>query len=344
MEVAPATTLVPSPEAAREALARLGIHRVVVPIPFVEEGPVNVYLIEEAGGGWALFDAGVATPEGRRALWAGLKALGIEAPEIRRVLVSHGHLDHFGNAAELAASGARVFAHPADWNKVSPDAAWSEAREALYAELFRRLGVDEAGIAALEADWERLRVLAHAVPRACLQSLAEGERLRFGRAEAAVLHVPGHTPGHCVLYFEEAQLMLTADHLLEHTSPNPVMEPARDSRAPRALVSYLASIRRVREMPVRWVAPGHGPLWTGHRRHIDRLLGFYQRRQRVLLDALRDRPGLTVDALGARLFPRAHASARFLVLSEVLGNLEVLEEAGRVRRRLAREAWRWEAA
>ena len=44
------------------ALTRLGVHRIPVPVPFPEAGgPANVYVIEEEGGGVALFDAGIGT-------------------------------------------------------------------------------------------------------------------------------------------------------------------------------------------------------------------------------------------------------------------------------------------
>jgi len=56
-------------------LAALGVHRVPVPVPFAEAGgPANVYVIEEDGGGLALFDAGIGTREGRAALLAGLRS------------------------------------------------------------------------------------------------------------------------------------------------------------------------------------------------------------------------------------------------------------------------------
>ena len=50
-------------------LSRLGVSRVPVPVPFVEAGgPANVYVIDEADGGLALFDAGIGTAEGTAAL------------------------------------------------------------------------------------------------------------------------------------------------------------------------------------------------------------------------------------------------------------------------------------
>ena len=98
---------------AREALRRLGVSRVPVPVPFVEAGgPANVYVIEEQGGGIALFDAGIGTREGRAALLAGFAELGLSLGDVRRIFISHGHIDHYGYArAAQEESGAPVFAH-----------------------------------------------------------------------------------------------------------------------------------------------------------------------------------------------------------------------------------------
>ncbi len=92
------------------SLAALGVHRVPVPVPFAEAGgPANVYVIEEDGGGLALFDAGIGTREGRDALLAGFRALGRSLGEVRRIFVSHGHIDHYGYArAAQEESGAPV--------------------------------------------------------------------------------------------------------------------------------------------------------------------------------------------------------------------------------------------
>ena len=63
---------------------------------------------------------------------------------------------------------------------------------------------------------------------------------------------------------------------------------------------------------------------------IDRLLAFYDKRQQRILELLSGGPQ-TVAQLAPLVFPRAKPSQLYLILSEVMGNLEVLEE-----RRLAR--------
>jgi len=91
------------------------VHRIELPTPF-PVGPVNAYLIE--GDPLTLVDAGPKTPEVQAALEAGIGATGRRIEDIRRVILTHGHVDHFGNAMWVTGrSGAELFAHPADGPK-----------------------------------------------------------------------------------------------------------------------------------------------------------------------------------------------------------------------------------
>src|SRR5206468_8238772 len=90
---------------ASASLRSLGVHRIAVPVPFADAGgPVNVYAIENAAaeGGYTLFDSGVLTGEGEAALREGLRAAAIPISSIKRIVVSHGHVDHFGQAQKLS--------------------------------------------------------------------------------------------------------------------------------------------------------------------------------------------------------------------------------------------------
>jgi hypothetical protein len=100
----------------------------------------------------------------------------------------------------------------------------------------------------------------------------------------------------------------------------------------------------VRALPVELVAPGHGPPFSGHVERIDAQLSLYARRQRRLLELLREHGPLTAAALGPLLFPRASRGQLLLVLGEVVGNLEVLEDQGLVQRRAVSGLWRFEAS
>jgi glyoxylase-like metal-dependent hydrolase (beta-lactamase superfamily II) len=300
-------------------------------VPFAEAGgPANVYVIEEDGGGLALFDAGIGTREGRDALLAGFRALGRSLGEVRRIFVSHGHIDHYGYArAAQEESGAAVYAHPRDHDKLTGRDRTAQRLD-LYAAYLDRLGAPRELLGHVRLHWQDLGRMARPVEH--VEPIGEGTRLRFARFSAEVLHFPGHTPGLVCLWAKDEGVLFSDDHLLERVSPNPLLDlEGRPEPTHRALAEYVRSARRARELPARLVAPGHGDPFTGHAEMIDRLLAFYEKRQARILELLADGPQ-TPAQLAPRVFPHARPAQLYLILSEVMGNLEVLEDLRRVRR------------
>jgi len=315
------------------ALAPLGIARLVVPVPFPDAGgPVNVYAIED-GEGWALFDCGIGTAEGEAALRAGAAERGIDLSRCTRLLVSHGHTDHYGLAQTLSeGSGAPVFIHPADAAKaVGPD-GWPE-REPIYRAFLLRNGIPSEQVDRLAMMGRFSGRYSRRIDQRRARPLSGGDRLRFRRFEAEVLHLPGHTPGLVCLWDAEHRVLFADDHVLARTSPNPFLELVGDGpvRTSRSLITYFASVRKVMALGVDWVLPGHGDPFQGLVPLLERLFGFYARRQERLFAVL-EAGAETAYALTQALFGPHEGPRLYLTLSEVVGNLEVMEEDGRVRR------------
>jgi glyoxylase-like metal-dependent hydrolase (beta-lactamase superfamily II) len=325
-------------------LTRLGVRRIPVPVPFPEAGgPANVYVIEEEGGGVALFDAGIGTKEGRDALHSGFDAAGLSLGDIRRIFVSHGHLDHYGYARSAQeASGAPVYVHVRDHDKVTGRDRTNQRLEQ-YEAYLEKLGAPPQLLDHVKVHYQDFRRMAR--PLEHVEPLEHGTVLRFKRFSAEVLHLPGHTPGLVCLWVPEARVLFSDDHLLERVSPNPLLDLEGNAEpVHRALVEYVRSARRVRELPVELVAPGHAEPFSGHVELIDRLLGFYQKRQVRLLELLGAGGPQSPAELAPQIFPRAKEHQLYLTLSEVMGNLEVLEEDGLVVRSIGGGRLRFEVA
>lgn len=329
------------------ALEALGILRIEVPVPFLEAGgPVNVFACAEKDGGWTLFDCGVGTAEGRRAVHEGLHARGVELEKVRRLIVSHGHVDHYGNAQELAeASGAPVFVHPADQEKICGDGRWSQ-QLVKHVDFYQCLGVPDDVIEGMKKLGGNSTEYARQVDPARVQHHGEGLALSFAHFEARVLHLPGHTPGLVCLWDEAHRILFADDHILARVSPNPLIDLTQvqgTEKTFRALVSYMTSARRAHALDAAYVLPGHGPAFTNHRPLLDGLFSFYAKRQDRLFKRMQGGPA-TVFELVNLLFPRADVRRMYLMLSEALGNLEVMEEEGRVKRSLEGGVWKFSAA
>ena len=327
-------------------LADLGIHRISVPIPFPEAGgPVNAYALEDRDGGLVMFDAGLGSPEAGAALAAGLRRIGRSARDVRRIVVSHGHVDHYGGAralVEAAGHEVPVHAHPRDIPKMAEGGPrWRDQLPA-YAAHFARLGVPAEVMAEAAAEISGGMTLARRLAR--VEPLDLSEPLRLRHVTLHPMHMPGHTSGLLCLHDRDHRLFLSDDHLLERVSPNPLIELRPEGEAPwRPLVAYLESVGRLHALEVDLVLPGHAAPFGGHRRVIDDLLRFYGKRQARIRAALQAGPRTGWEVTRA-IFPAAPAKAMFLIVSEAVANVEVLEARGEVVRDDAGGTWRFRLA
>jgi glyoxylase-like metal-dependent hydrolase (beta-lactamase superfamily II) len=328
------------------AVAKLGLHRIPVPVPFLHAGgPANAYLLEEEGGGLLMVDTGLSWGEGGAALDAGFQRLGFRYEDVREIVVTHGHVDHFGGARHVQERAGReipVLAHPIDAPKLT-EGGWAFREHApAYARHLVRLGVAADLAETVMARSAPAFELARPVTRT--EPLADGRRFRGRDLELRAIHSPGHTPGLVVLHDAAHGILLSNDHLLERISPNPLIDlgPRDEPGWFRPLVAYEESIRRVRDLEIETVLPGHGPPFSGHRRVIDSLLAFQGRRQ-ARLHALLEGGPRTAWELATSLFPRTGPDDLFLTLSETVANLEALEARGEVAREAGAEPWRYRA-
>jgi glyoxylase-like metal-dependent hydrolase (beta-lactamase superfamily II) len=327
-------------------LRELGIFRISVPIPFREAGgPVNAYVIEQ-GDGLLLFDPGLGTDLAQTTLAEGFARVGHRFDEVKRIILSHGHLDHFGAAAwvvERAGHEIPISIHSADSNKVLQTGEFWPAMLRRNAALFARLGMPLSVLEETAARLDRNPDLGRRIAR--VEPLITGEKVRCKHVTLEVLHMPGHTIGLCCLYAPDHRLLFSADHLLERVSPNPIIDlrPDGGRSSFKPLISYLKSLERVRSLAVDLVLPGHAEPFGDCLKVMSSLEGFYQRRQARILEIL-ERGPLTVYEITNELFLSGGGFELIMMISETLGNLEVLEERGKVEQETGGEFIRFRVA
>jgi glyoxylase-like metal-dependent hydrolase (beta-lactamase superfamily II) len=122
-----------------------------------------------------------------------------------------------------------------------------------------------------------------------------------------------------------------ADHLIAHISSNPLISRPLDGSEvrPRALMTYLESLRRTRELPADILLPGHGEPIVDHRALIDERFALHRRRAEKILNLVTERPR-TAYEIAHELWGNVAVTQAFLTLSEVIGHLDLLIADGRV--------------
>jgi glyoxylase-like metal-dependent hydrolase (beta-lactamase superfamily II) len=317
-----------TPEEALDRATEAGIHRLQIPTPFAV-GRVNCYLIEDQP--LTLVDTGPNSGKSLDELEQQLSELGRSLEDIELVILTHQHIDHLGLVEIIASrSGAEVAAIDAVVPFVENFGDDIELDDRFAASLMLRHGIPEDVVAALRSVSRSFR--AWGATAEVTKPLRDGEELRFRDRALEVQHRPGHSPSDTLFWDPDRRILLCADHLIAHISSNPLISRPLDGSEdrPRALMTYLASLRRTRELPADILLPGHGDPITDHRRLIDERFSFHRRRAEKIFGLIAERPR-TAYEIAQELWGNVAVTQAFLTLSEVLGHVDLLAEDGRVR-------------
>lgn len=296
------------------------LHRIELPTPF-PIGPVNAYLL--LSDPLTLVDVGPKTDDARSALEAGLAAVGFHLEQIRRIVLTHGHTDHFG-MVELVrqASGAEVFAHEGDWAKIAGK-RWIAAH-------FKRF-FTQAGLPKSFQDEFMHLAEAHRRyfdPLTTLLPVKDGDTLAIDGTRLRIMHCPGHSLGHICLYHEDG-FLLAGDVLLSDVSPNPVVEFTPKGKRIPTLPQYLQSLRRILLLNCDLAYPGHGGPIASPNTRIRDLIAHHEQRKEEIRARLERKPK-TLIALAQEIYQNLDHFNTMLALSEVIGHLDLLADEHRV--------------
>jgi glyoxylase-like metal-dependent hydrolase (beta-lactamase superfamily II) len=311
-----------------ERISDAGIRVLRIPTPF-QVGRVNTYLLEDEP--LTLIDSGPNSGKALDEVERQLVALGHRIEDLELVIVTHQHIDHLGLVEIIAKrSGAEVAALDLLAPFVENYGADAERDDAEAAALMRRHGISEEVVTALRQVTGSFRAWgskAHVT-----RPLHDGDLLEFRDRRLEVQHRPGHSPSDTTFWDEERRILIAADHLIEHISSNPLISRPLDGSAERtqALVTYIASLKRTRELPAEIILSGHGEPITDHRALIDDRFAMYERRARKLYGLIAEEPR-TGHELAQALWGDVAVTQAFLTLSEVIGHVDLLVNAGHVR-------------
>jgi glyoxylase-like metal-dependent hydrolase (beta-lactamase superfamily II) len=305
-----------------------------LPTPFAI-GNVNCVLLE--GEPLTVVDPGPHMHSAREALEAGLTRHGYAIGDLEQVLLTHQHHDHVGLAGEVARDAGAELAAIGPLADFLADFDRSMDHDDRYAvETMVRSGIERKVAATLRTMSAAFRVFGRGAR--IDRRLEPGDVVQAGGRRLRVLPRPGHSPTDTVFLDQDAGLLVGGDHLLKRISSNPIAHApigvddpeaaARGTDRPRPLLTYIESMRETRQLAVSLVLPGHGDPFTEAGALIDRRIKFHERRARKVRDVL-ERP-MTASEIAGALWANLPVAQTYLALSEVIGHLDMLIEAGEV--------------
>jgi glyoxylase-like metal-dependent hydrolase (beta-lactamase superfamily II) len=290
--------------------------------------------VVEGVDGFTLVDTGIDTPPARDALRAGAERIGVTPANLAHVLITHVHIDHYGLAGRIRAwSGARVSMHEREEAVARQFVDGWPGERAQAEAAFRRGGMPPEVARGMVAAVDRLHGLYPDFRPDDLLSGQRGDAPGGGGWEW--LLTPGHSPGHVTVYHPERRILIAGDHVLPRISPN----VGADLYAEDPLSDYLASLDRLRALPVDLVLPSHGEPFVDLAGRIADLTAHHAARNLRILDAL-ERPRTAFDTTVA-LFPGLEPDGLLHAFREVRAHLLYLARAGQATRTVRRGLEHW---
>jgi glyoxylase-like metal-dependent hydrolase (beta-lactamase superfamily II) len=306
-----------------------GVHWLRMALPFALDH-INLWALEDAGN-WLLVDTGLGN-EPTRALWDRIFSGQLAARPVQRVLVTHYHPDHAGNAAWLCKrSGAELWMTRGEFLTVhaARNSSAGYTTEAQM-ELFRSNGLDEAQANALLKRGGLYKSMVPDFPIAH-RRLYEGDSLAVGGRGWKVMVGYGHAPEHVSLYCKEENVLISGDMLLPRISTNVAVRPIDPRSNPLRL--FLESIRRYRSLPEDvLVLPSHGLPFRGAHARVAQLEAHHAERLGELRAACAQSPRAAADVLEILFKRKLDTSQIFFALGEAIAHLHYLHYDGQLAR------------
>ena len=305
-----------------------GVVRLSTPLPFRLRA-INLYLLTGKSAS-AIVDCGYSRPDVREhweSLWRSVPG----ATPVERLIVTHFHPDHAGNAAWLCERWGLVpWMTQAEWltanlalcDRHSADRA---ARSAFYA----RHGLSGTTLAQF-AQYPGRYSDGVQLP-ASFRRLSDGQLIEAGDRDWRVIVGRGHSPEHASLYCERDGILIAGDQLLPLITTN--ISVWRDEPDADPLRDFFASLDRFNEQvdPDATVLPAHGPPFRGLRQRIAQIRAHHEERLERVLDRARLGPLTTADLLPVLFRPDLDAHQIGFAMGEALAHVNFLCGQGRLR-------------
>ena len=329
----------PDPGKKREIAP--GIYWIRKPLPFALDH-INLWLLRDrfdGQDGWTAIDCGIGS-ETTRNLWKQVIANELEGLPIVRILCTHTHPDHVGNAAWLAQQ-MDADRRPPLWmtlgeysmGRIMQAALPGTDGPGIVAHYISHGLIDAMHLQALKARTAYFPKLVPEMPDA-YRRIVDGERIAIGDETWRVIPGFGHSPEHAALYAERANILISGDMLLPRISTNVSVHAMEPEANP--VTQFIDSIGRFTPLPEdALVLPSHGRPFKHLHRRVEQLREHHDARLAEVLEHcadLRNAPCTAADIVPVMFKRELDTHQFFFAFGEALAHLHALWYAGSLRR------------
>jgi glyoxylase-like metal-dependent hydrolase (beta-lactamase superfamily II) len=306
-----------------------GVRWLSMPLPF-QLDHINLWLLEDGEEGWTVVDTGIGDTR-TRALW---DELFRKFQPVKRVILTHYHPDHAGNADWICKRfGVEMWTTQGEYltaHAVRSSSAGYTSEAVLS--VFRKNGLpsEKAERMAAFRGNNRYSALVPEFPFS-YRRIIERDALRIGAHDWKAIIGHGHAPEHLSLYCERLKIVIAGDMLLSTISTNVSVWSIDPQGDPLRL--FLESIACYRDLPEDvLVLPSHGKPFRGAHARVRQLEEHHDARLRELTEALREKPKSAGELLGVLFRRPLDTHQTFFAMGEAIAHLHYLYYAGQARR------------
>jgi len=308
---------------------------------------INLWLLRDddpqRGPGWTIVDCGIADAA-TQGHWTTLFDSGVlQGHPVHRVIVTHFHPDHLGNAHWLCERwGCRLWMSATDFHigRMASQSTVGMGGDAAAAFFGSHGLTDPDSLAKIRGRADYFPRMVPQVPSA-FRRLMDGERFTIGGHTWQARAGHGHSPEHLSFHCAELGLLIAGDMVLPRISTNVSVVDVEPEADPLRL--YLASLDRLADLPEdTLVLPAHGRPFVGLATRRQQLHQHHAERLAELMAAVQDGAKTAAELLPVLFKRPLDLHQTTFAMGEAIAHLNHLWLAGRLTRRAGTDgAWRF---
>ncbi len=259
-----------------------GVYQITLTLSGFSPGSVNSYLIKDDHG-YLMVDTGWDVPASLKSLEKQMSELRADLHDVKRVIITHAHVDHFGLIPRLKRTyHARIYFHQKELDLIKVRYSSQDRLLTSMDKFLEKHGFPKSELTPPKIQIPTSPSLSSTMPEVFFQG---GEKISAGEYTLEVINTPGHTPGHVSFYDPKKKILFSGDTLLPTIGTNAALHIQHFHNSLR---QYESSLLVLKKLDIDLVLPGHEHVFSNHLKRIDELLKRHHEKAQEIRLALAD--------------------------------------------------------